>query len=198
MFEEIKKLLEDPLLGEMVSNHRDPIVTFDGGDVYDGWIHEIFRFPDDHRITYEKWESGGYSNGTDIQEHESDQKTLLSFLSLGVPLPRWSNAEGIRQLLEIGWNNSPVPLTAKDTKKRIIDAYKKLPTCRYLGIPVAQQCEDHKILSPLAFLRACFGLNRVPGPPPDDSCDPEYTVAIDGEEYTLSNPTQEVYAGWIS
>lgn len=83
-------------------------------------------------------------------------------------------------------------------KEEIIKAYEALPTCSDIGMRVAREYESHKVLSPLQFLRGIFGKNKVPGPPASDSCDPTYSIMIEGEEYELSNPTQEVFLGWIS
>ena len=90
----------------------------------------------------------------------------------------------------------------ENVREAIIRAYDALPTCREAGVECAREYEGHKIISPLAFLRAIFGPENVPGPPPSNSCDPTYLAVIggraaDGCKFLLTNPTQDVFPGSI-
>jgi len=82
-------------LGEMTDS-VPAVITFDGGDVYEGWIHEIYRQYPDLTATFEVWESGGYQESYNQEERNSNLLEELSkrYIRGEKPLPRWTNKKG--------------------------------------------------------------------------------------------------------
>lgn len=97
----------------MTSENLPGILTFDGGDTYEGWIHETYRQYPDGTETFEVWDSGGYQNGTDQEEEEMRNEILKElgerFIKGEEPLPKWSN--------KVGWT---LWLACQSPKNRIL------------------------------------------------------------------------------
>lgn len=87
-----------PKLAEMIDVPEETtVITFSGGDVYEGWIHEIYTQYPDMSTTFERWESGGYQESENEQEHPIDDllgELAKRYVQNEEPLPRWTNKEG--------------------------------------------------------------------------------------------------------
>ena len=98
-----KRLLEiaaQEKSGEMTNNEL--LMTFDGGETYEGWIHEIYIIHQGGTLEFSRWESGGYQDSENVEPYEVPIEQLIDRLQQGeLPLPRWTNPDFIKRILPI-------------------------------------------------------------------------------------------------
>ncbi len=113
-------------IGEMTERWGDtPIITFHGGDVYEGWIHERF-FLTEKGLRFEAWESGGYQESYNEGERPASVEELKARIRSGdIPLARWSNRKGLEFV-----NKVMNEITEEEILKRIRQVRDALNKCR--------------------------------------------------------------------
>lgn len=111
-------------LGEKCDS-SDPFITFDGGDVYEGWLHEMFSLTE-KGLRFEAWESGGHQESLNEDERPASVEELKDRIRSGqIPLPSWSNQKGLEFV-----NSVMNEITEEEILKRIRQVRDALNKCR--------------------------------------------------------------------
>ncbi|MDO8659200.1 MAG: hypothetical protein Q7K54_01230 [Candidatus Parcubacteria bacterium] len=111
-------------IGEMVDGDN-LIITFDGGDTIEGFLHEEYKLTE-VGLEFSAWDSGGYRESLNEDLRPASKDELLAKIRSGqMPLARWSNRKGLEFL-----NSVMNGVTEEEIHKRIAQVRDSLNKSR--------------------------------------------------------------------